>query len=45
MNRSLSLDNCKMLMLIFTVSWFAATPLWMGRDLPDDEDVTAPNSR
>jgi hypothetical protein len=27
----ISLDQCKTAMLIATIAWFIATPLWMGR--------------
>jgi hypothetical protein len=28
----LSLDQCKWQMLLATIVWFVATPLWMGRE-------------
>lgn len=28
---AISLDRAKLLMLIVTIGWFIATPLWMGR--------------
>lgn len=31
---SLTLDQCKWFMLITAIAWFAVTPLWMGRELP-----------
>ncbi len=30
----ISLDQCKWAMLVATVLWFVATPLWMGRNTP-----------
>ncbi len=36
----LELDAVKTLALIGTIGWFAATPLWMGRDAEvDDAEV------
>jgi hypothetical protein len=29
----LSLDACKWVMLCATITWFVATPLWMGREV------------
>lgn len=29
----LSLDACKGIMLCTTITWFVATPLWMGREV------------
>jgi hypothetical protein len=34
-----TLDQAKLAMLLATIAWFAATPLWMGRPKVQDELV------
>lgn len=31
---TLDLDRMKLLLLLATIAWFVATPLWMGREAP-----------
>ena len=30
---TITLDQCKWIMLIATIAWFVVTPLWMGREV------------
>jgi hypothetical protein len=38
LNGSISLDQTKLAMLIATLVWFVATPLWMGRAPHSDSE-------
>ncbi len=39
---SVDLGQVKLLMLIGTIGWFVATPLWMGKAPTIDDEVVVP---
>jgi hypothetical protein len=32
LGRTITLDQCKWIMVLATIAWFVVTPFWMGRE-------------